>query len=148
MSSGRRPLLIGAIAASLGYAWMAFFHDTALEIAAANALLGLGIGMSFAATATLIVMAAPRAKTGQAIAMNTIIRMIGGAVGAQVVAAVVAAERLPGSGLPVESGYTVAFSLAAAGALVAFAVGFLIPRTLGARRAPAVPPAAALQPAR
>jgi EmrB/QacA subfamily drug resistance transporter len=124
---GRKPLLLGCVAAALGYTWMAFLHDTGFEIAAANALLGLGIGMSFAATANLIVTAAPAAKTGQAVAMNTIIRMVGGAVGAQVVAAIVAAERLPGSGLPVESGYTVAFSLAALGALVALAVGFLIP---------------------
>lgn len=139
---GRRPLLIGCVAAVLGYAALAVAHTTAFEIVAANALLGLGIGMSFAATATLIVGAAPAAKTGQAIAMNTIIRMVGGAVGAQIVVAIIAADRMP-SGLPAERGYTIAFGLAAAGAVVAVLVGLLIPRTRGGRPQPpvAAPPA-------
>jgi EmrB/QacA subfamily drug resistance transporter len=138
---GRLPLLIGCLAAGMGYGYLALLHDSGFHIAAANALLGLGIGMSFAATANLIVAAAPRAQVGQAVAMNTIVRMVGGAIGGQVVAAVVAAERLP-SGIPVESGYTVAFGLAAAGTLIAFLVGLLIPKTSGATGSAAPAPAA------
>lgn len=138
---GRLPLLIGCLAAALGYLYLAVLHSSGFHIAAANALLGLGIGMSFAATANLIVNAAPREKVGQAVAMNTIVRMVGGAIGGQVAAAVVAAERLP-SGIPVESGYTVAFGLAAAGTVVAFLVGLLIPKELAEASATAAAPAA------
>jgi EmrB/QacA subfamily drug resistance transporter len=124
---GRLPILIGCVAAGLGYAYLAVLHTSGFHIAAANALLGLGIGMSFAATANLIVEAAPRRQAGQAVAMNTILRMIGGALGGQVASAVVAAERLS-SGVPAESGYVTAFALAAAATVVAFGVALLIPR--------------------
>ena len=60
--------------------------------------------------------------------MNTIMRTIGASLGAQVAAAIISANTLPGTEVPVEKGFTIAFTLSAIGALVAFAPTLLLPR--------------------
>jgi hypothetical protein len=64
--------------------------------------------------------------------MNTIMRTIGAALGSQVAAAIISANTLPGTEIPLERGFTVAFAISAAGALVALLPTFL----LGRRPAP------------
>ena len=59
--------------------------------------------------------------------MNAIMRTIGGSVGAQLAASVVASAVVASSGLPSESGFTAAFFLAAGGTLVALACALCIP---------------------
>ena len=59
--------------------------------------------------------------------MNTIMRSVGGALGAQIAASIVGAH-LGASGLPEESGFVAAFVLSAAVLLLAFAAALLIPR--------------------
>jgi MFS family permease len=102
-------------------------HDEPWQIYVASALNGMGIGLSFAAMATLIVEAVPQSQTGAATGMNTIMRTIGGALGAQIGASVVSAH-IAASGLPAERGYTEAFWVSAGALTVALACGFLIPR--------------------
>jgi hypothetical protein len=70
--------------------------------------------------------------TGIASAINAIMRQIGGAIGAQVSAAIVSAHLVLGGAFPAESGYTIAFAMSGVGALVALGVTFAIP----AREAP------------
>jgi hypothetical protein len=53
--------------------------------------------------------------------MNTIVRSIGGAIGSQVSAGIVAAT-LSSRGQPTERGFTIAFAAAA----VALAIGFVV----------------------
>ncbi len=84
--------------------------------------------------------------TGIASAINTIMRQIGGAIGAQVAAAIVSAHLVLGGAYPAESGYTIAFAMSGVAAIGALFVTFVIP----AREAPArtdapaaVPPAEA-----
>ena len=62
-------------------------------------LLGIGIGLAFAAMANLTVEAVPTNMTGIASAINAIMRQIGGAIGAQVSAAIVSAHLVLG-GVP------------------------------------------------
>ena len=59
--------------------------------------------------------------------MNTIMRTIGGALGAQLTASVVASAVVAGSAFPSESGFTAAFFLAAGGTLVALVCALCIP---------------------
>jgi hypothetical protein len=59
-------------------------------------------------------------------------RQIGGAIGAQVSAAIVSAHLVLGGRFPAESGYTTAFVMSGAAAIVALLVTFAIP----AREAP------------
>ncbi|HSD81631.1 MAG TPA: MFS transporter, partial [Solirubrobacteraceae bacterium] len=128
------PLGIGAAVAAVAYFWLAFEHGARVDIYLGSTLLGLGIGLAFAAMANLIVSAVPQDQTGVATAINAIMRTVGGAIGAQVAAALVTASfvAVGTAQLPAERGYTAAFIMSGAGALVALLATFAIP---GARRA-------------
>ena len=89
-------------------------------------VMGVGIGFAFASMANLIVESVPPEQTGVATGMNTIVRSIGGAIGAQVSAGIVTATRA-GSGLPTERGFMIAFGVAAGALAIGFLVGLRVP---------------------
>lgn len=126
------PLALGALAAAAAYLWLALAHDTRLDIYAGSTVLGLGIGLAFAAMANLVVSAAPQDQTGVATAINSIMRTVGGAIGAQAAAALVSASTVTVGAVtvPAESGYTEAFAMSATGALVALGLTFAVPGRL------------------
>jgi EmrB/QacA subfamily drug resistance transporter len=64
----RFPLLIGTATAAASFALLALGHSQAWEIYLASALMGMGIGLSFASMANLIVEAVPQRQTGVATA--------------------------------------------------------------------------------
>jgi EmrB/QacA subfamily drug resistance transporter len=123
----RVPLALGALSSGLSYAWLAAFHGARIDIYLASVLLGLGVGMALAAMANLVVEAVPPDVTGVASAINAIMRTIGGAVGAQVAAAIVSGSIAAGASYPSESGFTGAFTMSALASLVALLVCFAIP---------------------
>jgi EmrB/QacA subfamily drug resistance transporter len=123
----RVPLAIGALSSGLSYAWLAAFDGARIDIYLASVLLGLGVGMALAAMANLVVEAVPPDVTGVASAINAIMRTIGGAVGAQVAAAIVSGSLENGARFPAESGFTGAFTMSALASLVALLVCFAIP---------------------
>jgi EmrB/QacA subfamily drug resistance transporter len=125
------PLAIGAVFAAAGYFWLAWLHDARIDIYVGSVLLGIGIGLAFAAMANLVVEAVPPNTTGIASAINAIMRQIGGAIGAQISAAIVSAHLVLGGRFPAESGYTTAFAMSGVAALVALAVTFVIPAREG-----------------
>lgn len=134
------PLLIGTALTAFSFALLAGAHDERWHIYLAVAVQGLGIGLSFASMANLIVEAVPQRQTGEATGMNTIMRTIGGALGAQLSASIVADHVIAGSGgIPAESGYVTAFVLGAVALTVALLAAALIP----GRRASAAAAAAA-----
>jgi MFS family permease len=120
----KMPLVLGSILTCIAFGVLAI-ADSRWEIYLATTLVGAGVGFSFASMAHLIVEAVPPAQTGVASGMNTIVRTIGGAIGAGLVASVLGAHLLA-SGEPTKHGYTIAFSLCAAvmiaGVLAALAV--------------------------
>jgi len=83
--------------------------------------------MSFASMANLIVEAVPQHQTGEATGMNTIMRTVGGAFGAQIAAAIVTNHIAPGSRYAAESGFTTAFVMGAVALAIAIAAATLIP---------------------
>jgi predicted MFS family arabinose efflux permease len=83
------------------------------------------MGAAFASIPNLIVNAVDSHETGEATGVNTIIRNIGSAIGAQV-AGVIIASHVIATGVE-DSGFTLAFLLSAVGALVAAASVLLIP---------------------
>ena len=91
------------------------------------AFLGIGIGLSFASMANLIVEAVPQQQTGVATGMNTIMRTVGGAFGAQIAATIITNHLEPGTSFPTESGFTAAFVMGAVAVAAAFAAATLIP---------------------
>ncbi len=122
----RLPLVLGALCAAVAFATLTFAHGELLTIALGNTVLGVGISLALAAMANLVVEAVEPTETGVATGINTIMRNIGGAVGGQITASLLAAHAV-GGGAPAETGYTVAFAISGVAALVAVAVCFLIP---------------------
>ena len=123
----RVPLALGALSSGLSYALLATFHGARIDIYLSSVLLGLGVGLALAAMANLVVEAVPPDVTGVASAINAIMRTIGGAIGAQVAAAIVSGALAEGAQYPAESGFTGAFAMSAAASGVALLVCFAIP---------------------
>jgi len=134
----RVPVLLGTVAAALAFFWLALAHEHVWQIVFGVGLLGVGIGLSFAAMANLIVEAVKQSETGVATGMNTIMRTVGGALGGQIAASIVTAHVEVGTSFPAESGYTIAFAMSAVGLLLAFGAALAIPRE---RRVPVPVPA-------
>jgi len=114
---GKRRVLVGVLA---------IVTAGALEVYAASALLGIGTGIAMAALATLIVSHVARGETGAAAGVNNVARTLGGAVGAQLAAALLAA-----GGLHDARGYTLAFAVGLVGSLAATLLGPPASRTAG-----------------
>jgi MFS family permease len=131
------PLLLGTCSAAASFALLAVAHSHEWQIVAAVTLLGLGVGLSFASMANLIVEAVPQRQTGEATGMNTIMRTVGGAFGGQIAAAIVAHHTT--TGFPAESGFTTAFVMGSVAVGCAMLAATLIParRLRGVARTPA-----------
>ena len=131
------PFLVGCLIVGGALLAMAFAHGSPAIVIVWCALLFAGVGIAFASIPNLIVNAVDSTETGEATGVNTIIRNIGSAIGAQV-AGVIIASHVIATGVE-DAGFTLAFLLGAVGALVAAASVLLIP---GRTRASAVPSAA------
>jgi EmrB/QacA subfamily drug resistance transporter len=134
---GRMPLALGAAAATLSFAFLAAAHSRPLDFYVSSALLGIGIGLSYAAMANLIVEAVPPGQTGIATGMNTVTRTLGGAVGGQIAGSVIASS-LGASGLPSEHGFTIAFAIAAVAGVLGVVCALAVPGAERRRTAAAV----------
>jgi EmrB/QacA subfamily drug resistance transporter len=137
------PLLAGTSCTALSFALLALAHSEGWQIVVAVTLLGLGIGLSFASMANLIVEAVPQRQTGEATGMNTIMRTIGGAFGAQIAAAIVAGHVAVGARYATESGFTTAFAVGAVAVGLSVCAAALIPGPPRASRRRRSPRAAA-----
>ena len=126
-TGSKLPLLIGTASAAASFGFLAIAHDHEWQIVIAVVLLGFGIGMSFASMANLIVEAVPQHQTGEATGMNTIMRTVGGAFGAQIAAAIVTGHLEPGTSFPEEAGFTEAFAMGSIALLIALGAAALIP---------------------
>jgi MFS family permease len=122
----KRPLLVGAVFATASYTLLALAHGQRWEVYVASALLGIGIGLAFAAMANLIVQNVRQDQTGVATGMNTVTRTVGGAFGGQVVASILASSTVTG-GHPTEHSYVLAFGLCAGALVVGLVAGLRIP---------------------
>jgi EmrB/QacA subfamily drug resistance transporter len=121
----RRALVAGAAVSAVACGWLTFTTRHPYDMLLSSMLLGIGIGLAFAALGNLIVQAVPPHQTGVASGMNTVLRTLGGALGGQVAATFVAASTL--RGLPELTGFTTTFGMAAVFLAGCAAVALLIP---------------------
>jgi EmrB/QacA subfamily drug resistance transporter len=120
------PLVLGASLTSLSFVLLALAHSAHWEIYLASFLLGAGVGFAFASMANLIVEAVRPDQTGIATGMNAVMRTIGGAIGGQVAASLLAASLLA-DGLPGENGYTLSFAVMALALLAGVGASLAVP---------------------
>jgi MFS family permease len=122
----RAALLSGTAFTTASFALLAAAHSQPYELLIAAALLGVGIGLAFAALGNLIVQAVSIHQTGVASGMNTVMRTLGGALGGQLSATFIAANVAHGE--PTVTGFTETFAMATGFLVVAFLAGLLVPK--------------------
>jgi EmrB/QacA subfamily drug resistance transporter len=127
----RSALLVGTLFSSASFLTLAVAHSAPWEMLVAAGLLGVGIGLAFAALGNLIVQAVPSSQTGVASGMNTVMRTLGGALGGQLSATFIAGN-LAAEGLPTVTGFTESFLMATGFLALCFLAGLLVPKMLTA----------------
>jgi EmrB/QacA subfamily drug resistance transporter len=121
------PLLAGAGLAMASFLLLTFARDARWEIYVAGALLGSGIGLAFAAMATLIIENVGPTQTGVATGMNTVTRTVGGGFGGAATASILAGS-VGLTGYPTGHAYSAAFLLCAGALAVGVLAGLAIPQ--------------------
>jgi EmrB/QacA subfamily drug resistance transporter len=101
--------------AGTGFILLAFVlllteHQHVWSVLLASAVLGVGVGLAFAAMANLIVEAVPASQTGVASGINAVSRTVGSAFGGQVAATFLAGSIV--AGRPGVDGFDKAFLMA------------------------------------
>jgi predicted MFS family arabinose efflux permease len=110
----RGVLPVGCLICAIASASFALAHDALWEMFVAMAIIGVGVGYTFAAIPGLIVGAVPDRETGSAMGLYLVVRSVGFSLGSAVAAAVLASHTPAGQHLPVEHGYVIAGWIAAA----------------------------------
>ena len=130
------PMVAGGLLAGLALLSLAPWHGTQLDVYVASGVMGLGIGLAYAAMPAFINSAVPVEQSGVANGMNAVLRTVGGAVGTAVATAILTGNVIPqallshtplaGHELPTVTAYHTAFLVAGALALGAAVVPLLL----------------------
>jgi MFS family permease len=132
---GARAMLQAGMACSLtAYVILVAGHATAAELMTATVILGLGLGLGLSSLANLVVRAVRPEQTGVATGMNTVMRTLGGAFGAQLAATCIASSHGV-AGLPSDQGFTLAFAMCALALAAGVGGAWLVPDRRAARTA-------------
>lgn len=126
--SPRAQLIAGQLSCAAGFAGLALWHSSAWQVYAATSVLGAGFWLCLVALPNQVVAAVPAARTGSATAVNTVVRNVGGALGAQLAAAIIVSSAPAGTGVPAASGYIGALILCAAATCAGTLVACAAPR--------------------
>jgi EmrB/QacA subfamily drug resistance transporter len=109
---------------------LALAHTEAWQVAAGTLVFGIGLGLAIGPAATLVAEGVRQAQTGVATALNSVTRRVGGAVGGQVAAALLAVIALRGDE-PAEGAFTLGFLAMAVVSLVGIGCALRVPRAAG-----------------
>src|SRR6059058_4379399 len=113
-SGSKTPFFVGCVVTAGALLGMALAHDSVGLVILWSCITSAGVGAAFAAIPNLIVGAVDKYETGEATGVNTVMRNIGSAVGAQVAGTIIATHVLA-SGLTANTGFTIAFLVSAIG---------------------------------
>lgn len=127
----KAAFVAGGMVSAVAFGYAALEHRHPYDMVISMTLLGVGIGLAFAALGNLIVQAVPPAQTGVATGMNTVMRLLGGALGGQLSATLIAAHTV--NGLPAVTGFTNTYVMATLFLIVCVFAGLFIPNV---RRTP------------
>ena len=121
----RNALLAGSVITAVAFGWLAVAHGHPYDMLISSSVLGIGIGLAFAALGNLIVQAVPPSQTGVATGMNTVMRTLGGALGVQLSATFIVNHTA--HGLPTVTGFVQTFVMATGFLVVCVLAGLLVP---------------------
>ncbi|MDD7833908.1 MFS transporter [Paenarthrobacter sp. AB444] len=128
---GPKPLLTaGAVIIAAAYLAAVLLDMNMWLVLVINTVIGVGIGLGYAAMPTLIMQAVPAHETGAANGLNTLMRALGTSVAAAVIAAVLAnsAVATAAGPIPTKAGFDLALMFGLAAAVLCAVIATLIPR--------------------
>ena len=128
----KAAVVTGSAITAGAFALIATAHAHPYDMLLSALLLGIGVGLAFAALGNLIVQAVPPEQTGAAGGMNTVMRTIGGALGGQLAATFI--ENNTVAGVPTVTGFEQTFVMATVFLVVCTGAGLLVPGAAGRRR--------------
>ena len=137
-TTSRIALALGLGLSAAGCILLALFHSQPWHVVVMYALGAGGVAIAFGAMPKLITDAVDVSETGIATGMNTVVRTLGSVVGAQVAITLVAANRIAGTDIPAEGGFTMSLWLGGAAAIVAMLFALALPTARRPRTVPAV----------
>lgn len=132
----KSALVCGTSVSTLAFGFAALAHNHPYDMLITTTLLGIGIGLAFAALGNLIVQAVPSTQTGVASGMNTVMRTLGGALGGQLSATFIANNTA--HGYPSVTGFTDSYVMATVFLAVCMLSALLVPRMRASTRSPAL----------
>jgi MFS family permease len=144
---GRATFQLGAALLFLSSGYLVVEHHRLIDFFISSTIAGIAYGLCFASIGTLVAAAVEKQFTGVATGVNSVLRTLGGAIGAEIVAAVLIAHTSEGERLADVSGYDVSFLLCTLLAAGAFVMTLLIPRDRPATAPSPVPAGVAARPA-
>jgi EmrB/QacA subfamily drug resistance transporter len=154
LTGARGQAVCGTLLGAATYVALALLHPSVATLTLAMVPLGVGVGMTLGAITDLAVLSAPPDQIGAVVGLNTVLRTVASALGAQVAIAVVVAapalsaavhsagvrpglthavalrhpvNALPAIRIPTHSGFTSAFWMAAGASVVALLAALLTP---------------------
>jgi predicted MFS family arabinose efflux permease len=124
----RTLLAAGCVVVAVASAFFALWHTSLWQAFVMMGLLGIGLGVTFAAIPGLIVRTVPRTETGSAMGFYQVVRYAGFSLGSAVAASILGGHESRLTGEPTSAGYVTIFWVAtviclAAGALVLVLAG-------------------------
>jgi MFS family permease len=129
----RGVLPVGCLVVAAAGALFALAHGALWEAFVIMAMVGVGIGFTFAAIPGLIVRTVPEEETGSAMGFYQVVRYIGFSIGSALASSILAAHTPTGQHLPTELGFETALWSGAGLCLAAAALAWLLPGTAWAR---------------
>ncbi len=139
---GPRPLFTaGTATIVLAYAFMLIWSSEVWHVFAANLLIGVGIGFTFAAMPMIIMRSVPAHETGASNGLNALFRSVGTSSASAVMGGVLAAmtTEFNGQAIPSRAAFDVCFWLAIGAGVIALVLSLFIPRGAGQEQRPALP---------
>lgn len=132
-AGARASMLGGAAVVFLSFVVLTFNHSSLWLVALVSCFAVFGMSVIYAAVPTLILDVAPPDRVSEAAGLSSVTRAIMGAVGAQVIATVLASSTVSdpnhGPGIyPAATAYTWAFGMIALSSVVCLLISLMLPK--------------------
>lgn len=121
---------LGMALCAAGAGILCAWHDQPWQVVVGIFVVGTGAGFGIGTGGMLVTQAVSEQDTGISNAVNSVLRRVGGGIGGQVGAALLATFTVAGTQVPRESAFVVAFAIAAVLCLAGAGCTFFIPREL------------------
>lgn len=129
-----------AVVVSCAVLVTAYANPTALAIS--SALTGFGLGLGLTQISNTVVATVPAERVVSVSGMSWVIKSVGGILGGQVSASILASDLIPTLGLPTWSAFTTVFIVAGIVAALALIATFALPRRTDIKEISLAPAAA------